>query len=238
MKGIAQYMETTDWPPIYTIKRHWRAKHVKMVYSRFSGLEITLPKRFSTKHIPSILEENKSWILQQKIKHDRPDTFTRPQEIHFQAFQKSWSIHYFTTDKRPRIREFSANGIILSGEINEFSVCRVKLTEWVRRQAKALLIPYFSHLAKQLQLPFSNVTVRAQSTLWGSCTADHSINLNYKLLFLPEALMRHIMIHELCHTKHMDHSAKFWNLVGTYDQNWRAHKLAMRQADEYMPAWI
>lgn len=231
-------METTDWPPVYTIKRHWRAKHVRMVYSKFGGLEITVPKRFSTKHIPSILEKNKAWILQQKIKHDLPDMHVRPLEIHFLAVNQNWSVHYFQTEKRPRIREFSVNGIILSGEINEFSTCRQKLTDWVRKQAKAQLIPYFNNLARHLQLPFRDVTVRAQSTLWGSCSADQSINLNYKLLFLPEALMRHIMIHELCHTIHMDHSEKFWKLVSTFDQNWKAHKLAMRHADKYMPAWI
>lgn len=231
-------MDEMEWPPVYTIKRHWRAKHVRMVYSRSAGLEITLPKRFSTKHLPSILEENKNWIIQQKIKHDHPDVYVRPLEIHFLAVNQRWSVHYFQNDKRPRIKQFSTDGIIMSGDIREFTICRQKLTDWVRKQSKNILIPYFRKLAERLQMPYLDVTVRSQSTLWGSCSADKSIRLNYKLLFLPEVLMRHIMIHELCHTIHMDHSSKFWQQVAKFDPQWKAHKQAMRNADQYMPAWI
>lgn len=227
----------SDWPPAYTIKRHWRAKYVKMSYSRSSGLEITLPKRFSTKHLPAILEENKDWILKQQRLHDHPEAYIRPQEIHLLAFQQKWSVHYFQNHKRPKIRQFADN-IILSGDIQDFSVCRDKLNDWIRKQAKLLLAVYFKNLAENMGMPYQDLSVRSQSTLWGSCSQDKSIRLNYKLIFLPEALMRHIMIHELCHTKHMNHSDRFWDLVAKFDNNWLEHKKLMRAADRYMPAWL
>lgn len=231
-------MQVTEWPPQFTIKRHWRSRHVKMTFSRISGLQITLPKRYSTKHIPSILEENKDWILSQQRKHYRPDPITRSTEIEFLAVNKKWSVHYFQTEKRPRVRQFASDGIILSGDIREFDICHDKLVDWIRKQAKLILPSYLAHVAHQCGLTFSDVSVRSQATLWGSCSHDKSIRLNYKLLFLPEGLMRHIMIHELCHTRYMDHSEKFWRLVASFDSNWKEHKNAMRRADNFMPSWI
>lgn len=231
-------MDVTDWPPQYTIKRHWRAKHVKITYSHASGLEIRLPTRFSVKHIPSILEENKDWIITQRLKHEKPDANIRPTAIHFLAIQKNWSVHYFQSDKRPRIKQFNSDGIIVSGDITEFTVCRDKLRSWVIKQAKIILPEYFQQVAEQIGFPFREVSVRSQSTLWGSCSQDKSIRLNYKLLFLPEVLMRHIMIHELCHTIQMNHSDKFWGLVAKFDNDWQIHKKAMRRADQYMPTWL
>src|SRR3989338_7497537 len=124
-------MQVTEWPPHYTIKRHWRAKHVKITYTQSSGLEITLPKRFSTKHIPSILEENKDWILSQRVKQDRPDTRVRPSEVYFTAVNRRWTVHYFQTDRNPRVRQFGCDGVILSGDIRDFNVCRDKLIDWI-----------------------------------------------------------------------------------------------------------
>ncbi len=235
---IQRSMSTNEWPPLYTVKRHWRARHVKMTYSHANGLEITVPKRFSQKHIPGIIEENKDWIIKQKIAYDKPEAQVRPTDIHFLAFQMLWSIHYFQTDKRPSIKAFSNEDIILSGDIRDFAVCHDKLRDWVRKQSKILLVPYFTKLSAEIGLPFSDVTIRSQSTLWGSCSQDKSIRLNYKLLFLPEDLMRHIMIHELCHTRHMNHSEKFWQLVATHDTYWLANRKAMKQAEKYMPAWL
>jgi predicted metal-dependent hydrolase len=229
--------QISDWPPAYTIRRHWRAKYVKMSYSRSSGLEITLPKRISAKHIPAILEENKEWILKQKLLYDHAQVVVRPLEIDFLAFQQKWTVHYFQNDKRAKIRQF-ADGIILSGDIQDFNVCRDKLNHWVRKQAIILLGSYFKNLAETIGIPYNDLSLRSQSTLWGSCSQDKSIRLNYKLIFLPEPLMRHIMIHELCHTRHMNHSDKFWNLVAKFDTNWQEHKKAMRNAEHFIPAWL
>jgi len=231
-------LQVSDWPPVYTLKRHWRARHVKMAYSRTHGLQITVPLRFSAKHLPSIIEENKDWIIKQKHLHGEIKPVTRPAEITFSAFQQTCSVHYFQNDKRPRIKSLDAHGIILSGDIQEMSVCLEKLEAWVKQQAKHLLIPYFRELSLQMGLPYLDVTVRSQSTLWGSCSQDKSIRLNYKLVFLPENLLRHIMIHELCHTRYMNHSEKFWQLVAHFDDQWIAHRKAMKRADAFIPAWI
>lgn len=230
-------MLTSDWPPTYTVRRHSRARHVKLSYTQL-GLTVTIPMRFSVKHIPDIIEENKDWIIKHNLRQAMKPPLERPQQIEFQAFNQHWTVHYFQNEKRANIKTIIPNGLIVSGNIQELTTCLKKLKSWVRLQAEAMLISYFYQLSNQIGLTYREVSVRSQSTLWGSCSHDKSIRLNYKLVFLPEALMRHIMIHELCHTRFMNHSDRFWNLVAHYDEHWQLHRKAIKKADQYMPAWL
>lgn len=72
------------------------------------------------------------------------------------------------------------------------------------------------HFAKIMQVSYGRITVRDQKTRWGSCSSDGNLNFNYKIYFMPARLMDYVIIHELSHRVHMNHSKDFWNLVGQY----------------------
>lgn len=227
-----------EWPPTYKVKRHWRTKHIRLAYSKTAGLEVIVPRRFNIKKIPKILEENKVWIQQQEVLHRSPEPVTRPRIIDFLAINQRWTVNYLINNKEPRIKHFSNHEILLYGKISEFDVCHKKLLAWVKKEARVHLYIYFNTLSDELGLPYRDVTFRSQTTLWGSCSENNTISLNYKLIFLPHELMRYIMIHELCHTKHLDHSDRFWKLVSKYDPDYKKHDKAMKTADEFIPEWI
>ena len=58
------------------------------------------------------------------------------------------------------------------------------------------------------------------------------------LLLLPERLVRHVFLHELCHMKQMDHSPKFWSLFGEIESNYKSLEAEVRNADKYVPPWL
>lgn len=76
--------------------------------------------------------------------------------------------------------------------------------------ARRLLVDRLRELAARHGFQFNKVTVKNQRTLWGSCSHRNNINLNVNLLRLPEELRDYVILHELVHTRHKNHSRAFW----------------------------
>jgi hypothetical protein len=94
-------------------------------------------------------------------------------------------------------------------------------------------------LAQKYGFSFASMRVRFQKSRWGSCSSKGCISLNACLVFLPEPLVRYILLHELCHTRQMNHSTAFWQLLLAHAPDARVHDRAMREtAWSYVPDWI
>ncbi len=67
-------------------------------------------------------------------------------------------------------------------------------------------------------------TVRDQKTRWGSCSSTGTLSFNYRLMFAPPRVLDYVVIHELCHLTHMNHSREFWNLVASVMPEYKIHR--------------
>lgn len=85
--------------------------------------------------------------------------------------------------------------------------------EAMRHQAKRILIPRLYELAAKHGFKFSKASIHKTHGRWGSCSSRGNINLSLYLILLPRHLQDYVMLHELSHTKHMDHSPRFWALL-------------------------
>ena len=72
------------------------------------------------------------------------------------------------------------------------------------------------HYCEAMGVTVGYVTVKNQKTRWGSCSAKGNVNFNYQLAFLPDELLDYVVIHELAHRRHMNHSRAFWAEVEKY----------------------
>lgn len=115
---------------------------------------------------------------------------------------------------------------------------RTVLRAWLVRQARMEFSARLARLSARTQLEHGRLSIRGQKTRWGSCSAKGNISLNYKLLFLPTELVDHVILHELVHTRHMDHSVRFWERLERHDPDTRQHRNALRHAGRELPAWL
>lgn len=75
---------------------------------------------------------------------------------------------------------------------------------------------------------YASITVRDQKTRWGSCSSRGTLSFNYRLIFAPPAVLDYVVVHELCHLTHMNHSKAFWSMVGAVMPDYRIYKNWLR----------
>ena len=108
----------------------------------------------------------------------------------------------------------------------------------LRAEGRRVLVPRLEALAARHALDYARVAVRGQRSVWGSCSSRGTVSLNYKLLFLSPALVDYVLLHELVHTRHLDHSAAFWRLLESVSPDARALDRELRSAGDRVPPWL
>ncbi len=87
------------------------------------------------------------------------------------------------------------------------------ISDWYRKYAKETLTKKTVYYSKLMQTSYNRLTVKEQKTRWGSCSSKGNLNFNWKLMMMPEAAIDYVVVHELAHRKHMNHSSSFWREV-------------------------
>ncbi|NDV80444.1 SprT family zinc-dependent metalloprotease [Bacteroides sp. 51] len=96
---------------------------------------------------------------------------------------------------------------------------RKVIEEALRRNAKIILPPRLYMLSNKHNLPYNKVKINSSRGRWGSCSTKKDINLSYFLVLLPQDLIDYVLLHELCHTREMNHSDRFWDLLNSVTDN-------------------
>jgi predicted metal-dependent hydrolase len=234
-------MNKITWPPQYTLRRNPRTKRISFKVSLRHGLEIVIPQRCALRHVDLALEEARDFIEKQlarvHTKREQANATPLPDKLIFPATLETWPITYRQTDAPPRLTRRQQQ-LTLTGDCHALARVQSSLRTWIKKHAKKRLNPWLRALSEQHNLPINRITIRDQHTRWGSCSEEKNINLNYKLLFLPQPLATHILLHELCHTRHLNHSQSFWNLLETLDPNFQANKQQAKKASDHVPLWL
>lgn len=106
---------------------------------------------------------------------------------------------------------------------------RSAFQSWFRREARPHLNKRVVTLAAAMSLFPRQVTIRGQTTRWGSCSQTGTLSLNWKLLCAPAEIIDYVVVHELAHLEHLDHSPAFWDLVGRFHPEWKKSRRWLRE---------
>lgn len=97
------------------------------------------------------------------------------------------------------------------------------------REAARILPGRAAHFAPLVGVSYGRITIRSQRTRWGSCSAKGNLNFNCLLMLAPSEIQDYVVVHELCHRKHMNHSDAFWAEVERILPDWREHRRWLRE---------
>lgn len=213
---------------------------------RPAGLEVVVPKGYAQQHIPALIERHRVWIerANMRVAEQRArlamDPPKLPDEVCLLALGEIWPVEYRPscgTATGPRVMA-KVDRVVVFGDKADFDGCKRALCRWLSRRARVELPPRLDELARRHGLHYSQATVRQQRTRWGSCTRKGNISLNARLILMPPAACDYVLLHELCHTVHLDHSPRFWTLLEEHDPEYKVHKKLVRDSAKKMPAWL
>ena len=190
----------------------------------------------------AFVEEHREWIARTRAsfaeKH-APEPFRLPTRIELAAIDKVFGVVYSPSDDGEGVRYRQTGDIVrLSGDTGDVEACVDALRRFLTATARRHFEPELGRLSETTGNPFRRMQVRGQKTCWGSHSSTGTISINYCLLFLQPKLVRYLMIHELCHARHMNHSPRFWALVERFEPDYRSLDRQMSDAWKHIPTWV
>jgi len=219
----------------YQIVLSNRAKYIRIKLSQQGDLSVTIPRFTKTKLGHDFIHSKKRWIEKNivKVKVSKEDKF--PAHLDLKLLSENWLVLYSEienfADDSPKVVDKGNFIIEIQGsheQINDQKLVAKTLNHWCKKKAKAVFNVMLQQLAELHGFHYHRLSIRAQKTRWGSCSNQKNINLNCKLLFMPEEVTRYVMIHELCHTIEMNHSKRFWALVEECDPDYKNHQKTLK----------
>ncbi len=228
--------------PNYTLRYSKKAKYLQLRLSR-EGLELVIPTKrfFPSTMIEAFIQKKRAWIIKNWHKHQEvchESTVSLPGHIHLNAINQVWEVKYVETiGKKLKLVSNLSRQIILMGNIKDVPSCSQLLKKWLKNIAQPVLAEELLKVSMETGLLFEDVSVRNNLTRWGSCSSRQHISLCCNLLFLSYPLMRHVLLHELCHTKVMNHGPKFWGLFEKFDPEAKSNAKRLRIAAKELPMW-
>ncbi len=114
---------------------------------------------------------------------------------------------------------------------NKQKLVKTTREDYIKRKEKArgLILQKIEKLNAYYNFKYGRVSIRNQKTRWGSCSKKGNLNFNYRLIYLPEKLFDYVIVHELCHLRQMNHSAKFWKLVAEVVPDYKIIKRELKK---------
>jgi len=242
-------------PVQYTIRISNRAKYMRLTVSLEKGVVVVVPdfmnKREMARFIPQFVKDKHLWINEAMAKLQAKSTVKKtidqcqlPEKIVLPAIGQIFSINYrsaadiYDSRTAPKLF-FQADHLLeITADREDKTQIFALLEAFFKDYAKYYLKQKLDQLSRASNLSYNRLTIRAQKTRWGSCSAKKNINLNYRLLFIEEELMDYILLHELVHTVHMNHSPAFWTYLESLLPDARSRDKQVNQAAKDLPCWI
>lgn len=175
-------------------------------------------------YINNLVENNAKWIISQIDKKNEKSLFEE-NKLFYQG--KIYDI-IINIQKVESINLFD-DVIIINSRSSDSDYIYELINQWYKKNAMELLPLRVELISRKLNLKPSKILIKNQKTLWGSCNSKREIRLNWRLILMKESVMDYIIIHELCHIVHMNHSKDFWSLVEKYDPNYKNNKLWLKE---------
>jgi predicted metal-dependent hydrolase len=225
----------------WTVRVSGRARRLSVRVYPGGKVEVIVPPGASPAAVQKFIGTHRQWI------HRRVEDLStaaaldesHPVSIKLPAIGRHYAVEYeHAAESVATVRVAGENGLIVRGPLHDDRAITSALRDWLAALAREQLGAELAKVAAEGAFRYARMQIRRQRTRWGSCSASGTISLNVSVLFLRPQVVRYLLVHELCHTRHMNHSAKFWALVESFEPDYRALDSELLRGWQSVPGWM
>jgi predicted metal-dependent hydrolase len=212
-------VEIADRPVTVKVKPHATARRMVLRLARDGeSFTLTVPKRQSQTGIKPFIEASRLW-MQNTLAHRGRDVDAPSNSITLRG--EPFTI--LRTGKTRGLVHCDSDTKTLEVPGGDTHWQR-RLIDWLKQQAEEDLRRASRTYADKMESRFTRVTVRDQTSRWGSCTSDGALSYSWRLILAPPFVLDYVAAHEVAHLREMNHGPRFWRLVLTHCPHTRSAK--------------
>ncbi len=209
-------------PLKYRVRRHPRARYLKVTVSGEQGVVVTLPRRASMAGIDEFFKKWENW-LDEKVQNEGVwngpviRQYAGGSTILLRGLSHQLNISVLEAGKK-RSRIWAEDGVLkMELPAEEVLEPLLALKKFLRKEAKTEFQARVQHWSRITGLIPSRVIVGERTSRWGSCSSQGTLSFCYRLIMAPPEVLDAIVVHELCHLRHPNHGRSFWALVKSFN---------------------
>ena len=183
----------------------------------FSRLIVRAPKGFAKEKIVAFLREKENWILKKKAERQGVGICLPPENLDGYAFLLLGRKHTIFLKEQAKVGYDPETDSLYLPKKNS----KERLIKWLKENAKRILTQATAQTAARMGVSYQSVSITSARGRWGSCSGDNAIRYSFRLIYAPKEVIEYVIIHELAHTKHKNHSKAFWAEVAAYMPDWK-----------------
>jgi predicted metal-dependent hydrolase len=202
-------------------QRYRNARNLRLRVLSDRELSLTMPWYASEKAIRAFINERSDWILENIARQSRATTAIHSymdEHPMLSADGKNWRIELAPIAPKP---------ILFYPSESVAKLCVMQAGQFVFKRfivgLKSIIQARTIELANRCALSVQVISVRNQRSRWGSCSSKGNVSLNWRICLLPPNLMDYVILHELAHLRHRNHSQQYWDFLTTLDPDALAH---------------
>jgi predicted metal-dependent hydrolase len=242
MAAQLQLFESRDATPLWNVRVSRRARRLSVRVYPGGRVEVVVPPGASAATVQRFVGAHREWIERRVTDLSTVAGVAvemRPEQIELAALGRSYAVQYRATASRITRASIIGEGCLeVSGATHDAKAVATALRNWIFDLAEHELMRELRRMAQIGGFDFRRLQIRRQRTRWGSCSASGTISLNVCVLFQPLDVMRYLLIHELSHTRQMNHSRRFWALVESLEPDYQRLDRELLRGWQLVPGWM
>ena len=228
-------LDSIEYEVQYSARRKTISLQVK-----HGKVRVLAPKHVSLQYIEQLVDAKKAWLLS---KIDLHKSLPKPTLRQYVAGETYYFLgEPFTLDieegGKDRVQLQQDRLLVTFKSLREGQSLSDKVSKlllsWYKQQAKLHLSARLEAKQNHTSLKPKSFSIRYFKSRWGSCDSKQHVKLNWMLVMSPIAVIDYVIVHELCHLKHMDHSRQFWQLVEKHGGQHKFSKLWLAEHRQHL----